>query len=577
MAQGFLAGALWGTLCGVAILGVASQAVERRSLSFPKPQATAVEVPGGSEFDQARPESDPVVPEAQTRPNAGETAIGVVPPEDVVETPPAFDTTSLDAPRPSLDSPRELGDVPTFQADADVTVTVPEAGQGSGGSASPVLPAPETPGAAPDADTNVSPALPGAAPDTTEAPTVPSATEDAAAPSTDAVAAPAPSTDTLQPVPEAPSSPTIGGGESVAALTAPDAGDAPRVTAAEDAPERPQTVAPSLGGNLETESESAPAAPTTLTAPAAPTGVADAPQPEADDTPPVAPGAMPRVLELESSSEIGNLATNVTTNRLPRIGISNEESSALPTILTPGQDEQADTTDAETVADGLPSGALNAYRAPFEGGSGKPLVSVVLLHEGAEALDKDALSVLPASVAFAVDAANSAAGDIAAAYRAAGREVVLIPTVPEGARPQDVEVALQANFDRVPEAVAIMDASGGGFQANRAAVAQVVDIVGLTGHGLITFPRGLNTAHQRAEQSGIPAGLIFRDLDGDGQGNEQIRRAFDRAAFRARQDEAVILVGRTRPETLAAIREWSLGNRAATVTMAPVSAALIGN
>ena len=158
---------------------------------------------------------------------------------------------------------------------------------------------------------------------------------------------------------------------------------------------------------------------------------------------------------------------------------------------------------------------------------------------------------------------------------AAGREVVLIPALPQGARPQDVEQALRVNFETIPEAVAIMDVSGGRFQSDRAAVSQVVDVVSDTGHGLITFPRGLNTVHQRAERAGVPTGLIFRNLDGGNETSEQIRRTMDRAAFRARQEDAVILVGTTSALTLGAILEWSLGNRSTSVTIAPISAALL--
>ena len=72
----------------------------------------------------------------------------------------------------------------------------------------------------------------------------------------------------------------------------------------------------------------------------------------------------------------------------------------------------------------------------------------------------------------------------------------------------------------------------------------------------------------------MPTGLIFRQLDGGNETSEQIRRTMDRAAFRARQDEAVILVGTTGDATLGAIVEWAMGNRATSVTIAPISAAL---
>jgi len=74
----------------------------------------------------------------------------------------------------------------------------------------------------------------------------------------------------------------------------------------------------------------------------------------------------------------------------------------------------------------------------------------------------------------------------------------------------------------------------------------------------------------------VPTGLIFRNLDGDGESQEEIERTLDRAAFRARQDEAVILVGTTSSTMLTALTDWALGSRAETVAIAPVSAALGG-
>ena len=105
-------------------------------------------------------------------------------------------------------------------------------------------------------------------------------------------------------------------------------------------------------------------------------------------------------------------------------------------------------------------------------------------------------------------------------------------------------------------------------------MAQVVAAAGASGHGLVTFPRGLNTAQQIAERDGVPSALVFRDLDGDGQDGAAIRRTLDQAAFRARQGGEVILVGRAQPETITALTEWALGNRAASVTLAPVSAVI---
>ena len=121
MGRGFLAGIFWGGMVGLAILFLSSQIMDRRELSFPKPEAAAVEVPAGTEFDQARPESNPVVPEAETRPGADAVA-GVTLPEDAVETPPAFDTSSLEVPQPSIEGPQGLGKTPEVADGVQINV-----------------------------------------------------------------------------------------------------------------------------------------------------------------------------------------------------------------------------------------------------------------------------------------------------------------------------------------------------------------------------------------------------------------------------------------------------------------------
>ena len=521
MGRGFLAGIFWGGIVGFAMLAVSSFVLERQELSLPRPEAVPVEVPAGTEFDQARPETDPVVPEAETRPESEQVG-GVTAPADAVETPPAFDTSSLEVPQPTVDAPNELGETPEIAEEVDINVTGPSAGDSDNApETSPELASPEAPASAPET--------------VTEAPT------EATAPDTDTVAEAAP---------------------EIVEETAPVA---PTPEVADTAP----TIVPRI---IQTESAEAPATP-------------EAPQaveaPSADE----APNAIIRVDGGESEffkpvDEIGNMAQNVETDRLPRIG-------AAPEVVVPDQTAESPQIDATTDQSGGDTDAVITERPPLEGSNAlkrwassfeipgnTPLISIVLVHSGDSAIPSELTERLPDTVAFAIDAGMPRAVSIANEYRALGREVVMIPSLPIAATPQDVEQALRVNFETVPEAVAVMDNSGDSFQSDRAAVAQVVDVVAVSGHGLITFPRGLNTAHQRAERAGVPTGLIFRDIDGAGESNEQIRRAMDRAAFRARQDEAVILVGRTNDLTIEALQEWVLGNRAASVALVPISAAL---
>ena len=159
---------------------------------------------------------------------------------------------------------------------------------------------------------------------------------------------------------------------------------------------------------------------------------------------------------------------------------------------------------------------------------------------------------------------------------AAGRaEVVLIVPLPELATAMDVDVTFQAYDPLMTDIVAVMFPPEAGFQGLGDAAAQVVTNLDERGLGLVTYPEGLNTGHKVAVSEDVPAGQIFRDLDGDGQAGDVMRRFLDNVAFRARNDEGVIAVARVRPESIQALLEWSLGNRAQSVNFAPVSAVLL--
>lgn len=609
MGRGFLAGIFWGGVVGVGMLGVSSQVMDRQQLSFPKPEASPVDVPAGSEFDQAREETDPVLPGTEATPGAGEIVTAVIPPEDAVETPPAFDTSSLDAPRPTVEGPSGLGDAPEVAED----VSVPEGGDagrlGSAGNlagapATPSLEAPAAPVVAPEADTEA-PAS-GTAPEPEEVEvveavpeTAPDAgTEIAALPSE--MAEPAPSAGDSAPVvqsdsdsPAAPVSPEISEAPSMPGVVVPEAGDAPAGGLAAAAPEAAEPEAPVA------DIEAAPETPAVAPAPE----VAEAepePEPEPAAEPEAPAGPAPEVVEVPDSGGVATVdgsdtqfftpvetfrdrAEGVEVNRLPTIG-GDDETDGLPVVRRlPGSPLTEEVPEAEAEAGeevAVPGAAaagpaIRAFAMEYDAPEGTAMVSVILMHEGSEPLSAPDLARVPPEVVFAVDAGAANAAGIAAAYRGAGREVVMIPALPAGAAPQDVEVALGANLEAIPEAVALIDVSGSSFQSDREAVAQVVDVITDTGHGLITFPRGLNTAHQQAERAGLPTGLIFRLLDGDDETDEQIRRTLDRAAFRARQSDAVILVGRASPGTMAAVTAWA-ADAAGDVALAPVSKALGG-
>jgi polysaccharide deacetylase 2 family uncharacterized protein YibQ len=219
--------------------------------------------------------------------------------------------------------------------------------------------------------------------------------------------------------------------------------------------------------------------------------------------------------------------------------------------------------------------AIEAFAAPFDRTETRPLISVILIDAPDDRLDIDTLTQFSFPVAFAIDPARPDAAERAAAYRAAGFEVLMMASViPEGATASDTEVALSVARARVPEAVALIDTPDSRVQSDRVVLEAVVGTAAGEGQGLIAFPRGLNTAEQMAERAGVPAATLFRLLDDEDQRATVITRFLGRAEFAAVQEGAVIVAGRTRPDTVTALFSWALGDRNEGVAIAPVSAVL---
>ena len=268
-----------------------------------------------------------------------------------------------------------------------------------------------------------------------------------------------------------------------------------------------------------------------------------------------------KVITLEGGSSLPGTVpaardTGVETNRLPRIG-----DSAAP---------------AEGAGDLASAEPRIVFARTFENPAAKPRFSVILMDDGSADLDRQALADLPFAVSFAIDPQLPNAADIAATYRAAGQEVVMLTSgLPKGASASDVAVAFDAMAHALPEAVAAMDAPGRNFQADRPLSALVVPEISAQGRGLITWNVGLNAADQLAKREDVPSAVIFRDLDAQGEAAPVIRRYLDRAAFKAAQEGSVVVVGRAgHGETVAALLEWAVEGRADSVALAPVSAML---
>ncbi len=546
MIRGILAGGLWGAVIGAVVIALISQLAEWRDLS---PAVTA---------ENTEPEMAPAVPatpvdRAPAVVAAAERAPrvpGSVPQIDIASgaadeiSAPMLDTAPPSAP---------VAETPPVEiADAEETSTPP---------AAPVV-AETSREAAPVLQVTT-------APEADPAPVVMERAEEAPAVAEMAPAAP-------EPVAEPPAPATVETAEVVEprrysdapVLVVPDQSAMETSEAALEPAPMPEPVAvePPVLAEVEETPAPAPAAVEPAPAPQA-LEIAEAPMPaEPETVPEPEPAVEIAGTEEEGGPRILQIAENTPSlpgqrvSRLPRIGVVTTQSEAAA---------QATAEATEAAAD-LP--ALDRNKVPFEAPAGAGLISVVLIQGDGNALDLDSVNGLALPVTVAIPSGLPNAAELASTYRKAGHEIVVIPDLPPRPRAQDVEQALPVTLDAIPEAVAVMD---GGFQDSRAATASVVAAVAETGHGLLTWPRGFNTAQKLAVEEGVHSALVFRELELDDMG--AMSRALAVAALRARQEGGIVIAAPADPLVLQVLQAWSEENRRGDIVLAPLSAILIGS
>jgi polysaccharide deacetylase 2 family uncharacterized protein YibQ len=269
--------------------------------------------------------------------------------------------------------------------------------------------------------------------------------------------------------------------------------------------------------------------------------------------------------ETEAGEEQRAAAEVNTSARLGTRVVPLTERSSTPTLLGNSSEtpEQGDT--------GLDPFEANAEA--FAVLDDRPLMSIVLIDDAA-AIGAEALEEFPYPLTFAISPDDPRATEKMQARRDAGFEVMILADLPREANPQDAETAMAVWLQQMPLAVGVLEGVETGFQGNRPLADQMVSVMQAAGLGMVTQNAGLNTVQKLALRDGMPAGLVFRDFDGAGQNPRAIRRFLDQAAFRARQEGAVIMLGRLRPDTISALLLWGLQDRASQVGLAPVSAGL---
>jgi polysaccharide deacetylase 2 family uncharacterized protein YibQ len=512
----------------------------------PSGPADTIPLPAGSEFNRPPPEEEAQVPGVDAPP--GVVAPGA-PPLPLQTTGGGIDTAP--APQPEVSAALSAPQAPvalTGDATAPALGNAASVPGGRPAPAPPPVPAPE-----PDA---------AAAPDAETAPKPEETAEATVAEEGGAVSG---------------STGTVANAETDAET---DGGSRPEPSASDAAPEVPVAEAPAAMSEVPAAIAEAPAVETAASAlqPAPPASVVQlVPAREGGALGVATPEAPPTEL---AQAEAPAMAP---APRILRPGAPEAGARTLPQIVAPGRTELPATPE-ETTAEAAPEApaadedvpALVAHAAPFDAAETRPLIAVVLIDEPDARLDISALTDFTFPVAFAIDPTRPDAAERAAAYRAAGFEVLMLGSViPEGATATDTEVALAAARRNLPEAVALLDTPESRIQSDRAVLEAAVGAVAREGQGLVAFPRGMNTAEQMAARVDVPAATIFRLLDDEDQRATLITRFLARAEFAAVQEGAVIVAGRTRPDTVTALYSWALGDRNEGVAIAPVSAVLL--
>lgn len=388
-------------------------------------------------------------------------------------------------------------------------------------------------------------------------------------------------------------------GENVVVAT-PDGEDAAPLADTASAPQ-PQPETPDVSLSAPEEGEAASEMSTTgLDAPVATSPAA--PTPEAPEAPELTPDSIATSPAQPTAPEVadtGAFAPQETPVAEPEAPAMEEDADVSPaaeaeeavdegeSLLKPAGDlktafPQHESSRLPTVNDeaegavetAAPLTPFEANAESFEATDGRPLMSIVLIDDGAPEFLPDALADFPYPLSIAVSTLASDVSERVETYRNMGFEVLAMVDLPSAAAPADVEVALGAHLSVMPQAVAVMEGTGDGLQGSKPLSDQVTAVLLGSGHGLLMFQQGLDTARKLASREGVPAATVFRDFDSKGQSASVIRRFLDQAAFKASQEQGVIMVGRLREETLSALLVWALQDRAGSVALAPISAVI---
>lgn len=283
----------------------------------------------------------------------------------------------------------------------------------------------------------------------------------------------------------------------------------------------------------------------------------------------------PQLPTIGTPAQLG--ASSVAQETAPQTTASAAQPSGGFTMN--GQTIIAPTTDEPQVAQ---TGEGTDDHPPFEANAqdfgalgGKPALSIILVaNTMAEA---NAAAALSSPVVLAVSPETPEAAAILVQYRAQGGEaLLLLPTkgahsLRSGMEPIQASANLVATLSNISGVIGIVDGPEGDLPGDATLLAEVLLALGETGHGLVTTNAvGLNRAEIMAQEAGVPAASIVRQIDTQ-PGKIPVIRQMDKTVLEMGADGSAVVYGHASSDVLAALKFWLKSNKASRVSIAPVS------
>ncbi|MDC3309735.1 divergent polysaccharide deacetylase family protein [bacterium] len=219
--------------------------------------------------------------------------------------------------------------------------------------------------------------------------------------------------------------------------------------------------------------------------------------------------------------------------------------------------------------------ALFDFAQDFKADPKLPKMSIILLDDGTHNINLDILEAFPYPITFALAPSWKGAAAAMKNYRRRDFEVIVLAEFADDVIPEEARILLQNDLRRLPEAVAVMEAYQGSLRARPAMLERITKLIKSTGHGLVLLPKALGTVNALVVKTGVQTATISQRLDDKDQNARQIRKILDQAILKARNDGAVIVIGKFRYETIKALMLWGLQDRVNHVALAPISALLL--